>query len=348
MLFLSASPFNINAGTSILPQKRFIILQEEFVNQYIILVVTCVHSISNWYRHGRGTRPAFLFLIAASDFPRRHMPTIGYDLQAATTEGASITYNSQSTYQHRLENTQPQYSRLPHQKYTACYKDHSTPVKLDSRETPPPLHFSPATSDIERTSTAETTPIGTPKGFDAVYRRKSEKEKEKDLLFSWCRKPSGSFAGGASSYVDSTLLEADFEDSTFPLFTDTPGVRDMAGRSSPINIATPSRNGSASPRHHQASNLTSALHATTGNETRPTPAVDIGGGNAKGFGGGFRQREFANGAMSTLGSQMESGAQSMSMDTSNWEQPRRESLAGSLVQGMSWGGVSVGSWIRDE
>lgn len=28
--------------------------------------------------------------------------------------------------------------------------------------------------------------------------------------------------------------------------------------------------------------------------------------------------------------------------------PRRESLAGSLVGGMSWGGVSVGSWIRDE
>ena len=204
------------------------------------------------------------------------------------------------------------------------------------------------TSDFERASTAETTPIGTPKGFDAAYRRKSEKEKEKDLLFSWCRKPSGGFGGGASSYVDSTLLEADLEDSTFPLFTDALGARDMAGRSSPIDIATPSRNGSASPRHHQASNLTSALQATTGNETRPTPALNIGGGNAKGFGGGFRQRESTNGGMSGLDSQLESGAQPMSMDASNWEQPRRESLAGSLVQGMSWGGVSVGSWIRDE
>jgi len=28
--------------------------------------------------------------------------------------------------------------------------------------------------------------------------------------------------------------------------------------------------------------------------------------------------------------------------------PRRESMAGSLVGGMSWGGVSVGSWIRDD
>lgn len=27
---------------------------------------------------------------------------------------------------------------------------------------------------------------------------------------------------------------------------------------------------------------------------------------------------------------------------------RRESLAGSLMAGMSWGGISVGSYIRDE
>ena len=38
----------------------------------------------------------------------------------------------------------------------------------------------------------------------------------------------------------------------------------------------------------------------------------------------------------------------MSMNIPNREHPRRESLAGSLVGGMSWGGVSVGSWIRDE
>ena len=122
----------------------------------------------------------------------------------------------------------------------------------------------------------------------------------------------------------------------------------MAGRSSPIDIATLSRNGSTSPRHHQTSNLTSALQSTTGNEIRPTPALNIGGGNAKGFGGGFGQRDFVNGRMPAIDLQLESGAQPISMDTSNWEKPRRESLAGSLVQGMSWGGVSVGSWIRDE
>ena len=42
-------------------------------------------------------------------------------------------------------------------------------------------------------------------------------------------------------------------------------------------------------------------------------------------------------------------AQPISMQSaSNQYKPRRESLAGSMVTGMSWGGNSVGSWIRDE
>ena len=44
-----------------------------------------------------------------------------------------------------------------------------------------------------------------------------------------------------------------------------------------------------------------------------------------------------------------SAAQPISMQSaSNQNKPRRESLAGSMVTGMSWGGASVGSWIRDE
>ena len=186
-------------------------------------------------------------------------------------------------------------------------------------------------SDRERSSTAETTPIGTPRGFGAALPRKADKEKENWL--AWHTKHSGF---GGSSYVDSTLLDSDFEDTTFPLFNDPPPLVNMASRTTPIDIATSSR--AASPRATKTSNLTSALQSTSGNEARPTTAMDMGGTPCKGFAG-------FGGA--TPGAQ-HSGAQPITMNASNREKPRRESLASSMVTGMSWGGNSVGSWIRDE
>lgn len=223
--------------------------------------------------------------------------------------------------------------RSPHNPYTAYSSLTVTThtVKLDSRDTPPPLHFSPAASDRERSSTAETTPIGTPRGFGAALPRKADKEKEN--WFAWHHKHS---AFGGTSYVDSTLLDSDFEDTPFPLFNDPAPFLDMGSRITPIDIASSSR--AASPRSAQTSNLTSALQSTSGNEARPTTAMDMSGTPFKGFGG-------FGGA--TPGSQ-HGGAQPISMNVSNREKPRRESLAGSMVTGMSWGGNSVGSWIRDE
>ena len=186
-------------------------------------------------------------------------------------------------------------------------------------------------SDRERSSTAETTPIGTPRGFGAPLPRKPDKEKENWL--AWHHKQSGF---GGSSYVDSTLLEADFEDTTFPLFNDPAPFVNMGSRTTPIDIASSSR--AASPRTGQTSNLTSALQSTSGNEARPTTAMDVSGTLFKGFAG-------FGGA--TPGSQ-HGGAQPISMNVSNREKPRRESLASSMRTGMSWGGNSVGSWIRDE
>jgi transcription factor SFP1 len=100
---------------------------------------------------------------------------------------------------------------------------------------------------------------------------------------------------------------------------------------SPIDIATPSRNTSSSPssqgrqknttNFHDSDSRTSAMMATSGYD------ASLGRG---------RQDSFA-------------AAKPISMNNPNRDgRPRRESLAGSLVGGMSWGGVSVGSWIRDE
>lgn len=181
-------------------------------------------------------------------------------------------------------------------------------------------------SDRERSSTAETTPIGTPRGFGALLPRKADKEK--DSWFAWQHKQSGF---GGSSYVDSTLLESDFEDTAFPLFNDPAPIVNMGSRSTPIDITS-------SSRATQSSNLTSALQSTSGNEARPTTAMDMSGTLFKGFHG-------FGGA--TPGSQ-QSEAQPISMNASNRDKPRRESLASSMRTGMSWGGNSVGSWIRDE
>ncbi|KAL8657286.1 MAG: hypothetical protein Q9226_002074 [Calogaya cf. arnoldii] len=220
------------------------------------------------------------------------------------------------------------------QHYFIPPKDLVPAVKLDSRDTPPPLHFSPVTSEQERSS-VDTTPIGTPKTFDNTFRRRSDKvERERDLLSSYYRKTPG-FAGSTSSYVDSALLESDFEDSTFPLFQDSSAL----DHNMEIHSAF-------APRRHQTSNLTSALQSTSGNETRPTPAMNIG--NGKGPHSSFGHRDSLSSGLGASGSHHASGTHPISMSSANRERPRRESLAGSMVSGMSWGGISVGSWVRDE
>jgi transcription factor SFP1 len=101
---------------------------------------------------------------------------------------------------------------------------------------------------------------------------------------------------------------------------------------SPINIATPTRNASSSPSSQ--GKKTANYH---GNDDSRTSAMMAGSGLDPNT-GRARQDSFA-------------GAKPISMNNPNRNadgRPRRESLAGSLVGGMSWGGVSVGSWIRDE
>ncbi|KAH8648019.1 hypothetical protein BGZ60DRAFT_474398 [Tricladium varicosporioides] len=103
----------------------------------------------------------------------------------------------------------------------------------------------------------------------------------------------------------------------------------------PIDIATPTRNSSSSPSSQGTKKTTTNF---LDSDTR-TSAMMSGTAFDSSMGmGRSRQDSFA-------------GAKPISMNNPNRNQEarqRRESLAGSLVQGMSWGGVSVGSWIRDD
>jgi transcription factor SFP1 len=107
----------------------------------------------------------------------------------------------------------------------------------------------------------------------------------------------------------------------------------------PIDI----RQTSVSPPGQQASNLTSALQrAGTGERTGSISH------HASGGIGMFKAPPPRKDSIGAATAQWGNGTKPISMSGSARDKGRRESLAGSLVGGMSWGGVSVGSWIRDE
>ena len=227
----------------------------------------------------------------------------GPPLPGASSSPSSIQSTSSSQVQnihhHPPHLTHPTHSQPRTRHHPICAPNTLQAFNLDSRETPPPLHFSPAISS-DRAS-IETTPLGTPRGYSATLPKRGEKEKENQ----WSR-------GFGESYVDSALLEADLEDSTFPLFHDT-NMSTMGSHATPMSFG-------------KQSSMATALQNASGND-RPSTS-----------GSRFGHRDSVNAA-----------AQPISMSSrSNQNKPRRESLASSMVTGMSWGGASVGSWIRDE
>jgi transcription factor SFP1 len=215
-------------------------------------------------------------------------------------------------------------------------------VKLDSHETtPPPLSHSP------RESTAASTPISTPVEQPASPHFGRAKDSSANSFYSWHRKPHELVA---RQLPDTELLFEDAGDCSFPLFPDSPQqqqqqhtvVQTMAQTASPIDIQTPPRYGSNSPQN-QTSNLTSALREAEANHDVSSTSNQL---NPNGF--EFQRPSMGerHPSVSMLGSSFYgSGARPISMK----DRPRRESNnMGSFAGGMSWGGVSVGSWIRDE
>lgn len=94
---------------------------------------------------------------------------------------------------------------------------------------------------------------------------------------------------------------------------------------------------STSPRGNQPSGLTAALKKSDSQGSPPikTPTMEA-------------PRPSLAVPESSDMTKFENGARPISVKGRPVNQNRRESLAQSMGMGMSWGGVSVGSWIRDE
>jgi len=205
---------------------------------------------------------------------------------------------------------------------------------LTSRDTPPPLLCSLSTSDQASLPSRDTTPA-TPVSIGSEPRRRSDTALES---LRWFQRPPEPAKPTTKLCVDSSLAGPDLDENTFPLFGASPQDHFMAVGAAPDDsLHNKTRHTSTSPRGNQPSDLTAALRRTADSGTpqiRP-PTMD--------------------GSRSSLAvpepsdmSRFENGARPISVKGRPMDKNRRESLAQSLGMGMSWGGASVGSWIRDE
>jgi transcription factor SFP1 len=200
-----------------------------------------------------------------------------------------------------------------------------------STHSTPPLH-----SPSGRESSAESSPISTPNS----HHRRLSYQVPQSLLGSHDGKPSDVFA------QSTTADEFDSDDILFPDDTNNAGVvlfpdatyqqqqcipNDIMP-SPPIQIATP-RQPSNSPPRNQQSNLTSQLRA-------PQPDNDL---EMDGIPNKPRQESVS--MLSTT----PYGARAIPLtDGMGFRRESHVGLSGSLMGGMSWGGLSMGSFVRDE
>ncbi|OJJ45611.1 hypothetical protein ASPZODRAFT_118598 [Penicilliopsis zonata CBS 506.65] len=204
---------------------------------------------------------------------------------------------------------------------------------LDSTASPsptPPLHYSPTlVSDRDRASTRDPTPVTTPPtiGFGVPSQRPDK---------GWF---SSQHLGRNNDHDHDHDHDHDDDHDgiyDFPLFPST-----MTSSATPIDLST--RNTSVSPPGQQASNLTSALQRAGPGERAGSVSHPNGIGLSM-----FKAPPPRKDSISAATAQWGNGTKPISVSGSNRDKQRRESLAGSLVGGMSWGGISVGSWIRDD
>ena len=202
---------------------------------------------------------------------------------------------------------------------------------FNSRSSPPPLQHSPSPSDLTSSNSWDTAPV-TPVTLGFSPAKRFEKPPE---VVPWFQRPPKAATVTTSLTLDSSLIDPDFDENTFPLFGASPRRSHMAV-GAPSDDQIPPREPSTSPRGNQASSLTAAFKQTANSEASAflAPPMDSS------------KPSFLSPEHSDM-SRFENGARPISVK-GRPANNRRESLAQSIGMGMSWGGVSVGSWIRDE
>ena len=191
-----------------------------------------------------------------------------------------------------------------------------------SRDTPPPplSHSSSLSEQSTTPSTVTTASVSPP-----------EQPQPHSHSHPWFQRQKTSSAGTRLS-----LIDPDFDENTFPTFGATPTEESMAVETA-TNDSFTLRQTSTSPRGNQPSGLTAALKSeSASNPTTQTPRMEP-------------PRPSLAVPESSDMSKLENGSRPISVKRPNTFN-RRESLAQSVGMGlgMSWGGVSVGSWVRDE
>lgn len=215
-------------------------------------------------------------------------------------------------------------------------------LESSASSSPPSLHYSPVAGDLDQSSTRDSTPVTTPltrsrpDTTPSHHHHHHHHQDSSDPFWS-----SRTLAPRPSSFDLQNSESSHFHDD-FPLFPSlSSSSSKMTGPAVPIDIAT--RQTSVSPPGQQASNLTSALQKANNGERTGS----VSHNNSVGL-SVFKAPPSRKDSVTTSAAQWGNGTMPISVSGSNRDKPRRESLAGSLVGGMSWGGVSVGSWIRDE
>lgn len=213
---------------------------------------------------------------------------------------------------------------------------------LDTRDTPPPLIHSPSISDRESSKSRDTTPASPvvpglfpSKPFAPAVEAVDQVGRDQ---LPWFRRLPRAGTTTTSLCIDSSPLQSqlDVDEPTFDLFTSP--SRDQSMAVNALTHDSPSqRQTSTSPRGNQPSHLTAALKRSQTSEKAADNTLSMDG----------HRPSLALPESSDM-SRFENGARPISMKGRPIQKDRRESLAQSIGMGMSWGGASVGSWIRDE